>query len=1030
MRTAAALLVAATAFLPWSASAQDVLTSRPGPDAARNVSMAPALFQDMQFRMVGPTRGGRVTAVHGVPQEPGTYYMGATGGGMWKTTNYGQTWEPLGDGVFETPSIGAIDVNESNPDIIHVGTGSQGIRSNVIAGRGMYRSTDAGKTWTFLGLRTTGQIGAVETHPQNPDLVYVAALGSPSGPNPDRGVYRSKDGGSTWEKILFVSDSTGFVDLALNPSNPNEIYAASWRGERKPWTIISGAEEGGLWKTTDGGDNWTKLTNGLPTGLVGKIGIDIARSMPSRVYALIEAPDETGGLYRSDDSGATWRMTTNEPRSLLDRPFYYTRITVDPVDPDVVYVNNVMFWRSTDGGSSFHRRPTPHVDNHDLWIDPNDNRVMVQGNDGGANVSRDGGETWSTQLNQPTAELYNVDVDNRFPYWLYSGQQDNSSIAVPSLPPTSWNPDAIAAWWDQIGGCETGPVVPKPGDDNVVYANCKDQFGLYDRRSGQERNYWVGAQYIYGHNPKDLKFRLQRTTPIEVSPHEPGTVYYGSQFLHRTRDGGVTWETISPDLTANESDKQVVSGMPITRDATGEEFYSTIYAIAESSVQPGVIWVGANDGPVHVSRDNGSTWTDVTPPMPSGGRIQNIDASPHEPGKAYVAAYRYLLNDWRPYLFRTEDYGRTWTLLTDGTNGIPADYPTRVVREDTEREGLLYAGTEFGMYVSFDDGARWQSLQLNLPHVPISDMQVHEGDLAIATMGRSFWILDDLAPLRQATAQLAMSSAPHLLAPQTVHRMRYRGRMGEVYEPQYIQPGAVLDYVLPGEPDAAAIEIVGRNGDVLRRLESASGTGERAEAGQGMQGPPWMRTGTARPGADAGHNRFVWDLTLPGPADAEGQPGRNGPMVVPGEYQVRLIVDGRVAGAQPLHVAIDPRVEETGVTVAHLQEQLDLALRVRDMLSEARATAARLEQARERHTDESAPEAQRLDALLARLQTEGGLIRYPQPMLIDQINYLYNMINSADQKPGRDAHERYAELRAQLDALLGEARGVTADAVQ
>src|SRR5690606_21271562 len=431
--------------------------------------------------------------------------------------------------------------------------------------------------------------------------------------------------------------------------------------------------------------------------------------------------------------------------------------------------------------------------------------------------------------------------------------------------------------------------------------------------------------------------------------------------------------------------------------------------------------------PVHVSRDNGSTWTDVTPPMPSGGRIQNIDASPHEPGKAYVAAYRYLLNDWRPYLFRTEDYGRTWTLLTDGTNGIPADYPTRVVREDTEREGLLYAGTEFGMYVSFDDGARWQSLQLNLPHVPISDMQVHEGDLAIATMGRSFWVLDDLAPLRQATQQLAAADAPHLYTPQTVHRMRYRGRIGDVHEPQYIQPGAVLDYVLPAEPEAAAIEIVGGNGDVLRRIESASGTGEQAGSGQGTQAPPWMRTGNARPDAEAGHNRFVWDLTLPGPADDEGQPGRNGPMIVPGDYQVRPVVDGRVTDATPLRVAIDPRVAVTGGTGAPLQEQSDRALRVRDMRSEARGVAGRLEEARERH-DASSAAAQRLDALLARLQTEGGLIRYPQPMLIDQINYLYNMINSADQKPGRDAHERYAELRAELDSLLSEMRGVIADA--
>ena len=1024
MRAAAALLVALSVMAPAPAVAQMQATSHP------NDVVDPALFQDLEYRMVGPTRGGRVTAVHGVPQQPGTYYMGATGGGVWKTTNYGQTWQPIGDDAFETPSIGAIDVNESNPDIVYVGTGSQGIRSNVIVGRGMYKSTDAGESWRFVGLRNTGQLGAVESHPQNPDIVYVAALGSPSGPGPDRGVYRTRDGGATWEKVLFVSDSTGFVDLALNPHNPDEIYAAAWRGERKPWTIISGGAEGGIWKTLDGGDTWTKLTNGIPGPIIGKIGIDIARSMPNRVYALIEAPGEQGGLYRSDDSGATWTMTTNEPKNLLDRPFYYTRITVDPNDANTVFVNNVAFWRSTDGGTSFHRRPTPHSDNHDLWIDPNDSRVMVQGNDGGGNVSRDGGDTWSTQHNQATAELYNVHVDDRFPYWLYSGQQDNSSIGVPSLPPTQWSPDALQAWWDQVGGCETGPVVPKPQDENVVYTNCKGQFSVYDRRHGQERNYWVGAQYIYGHNPADLKFRLQRTTPIAVSPHDPGTVYYGSQFLHRTRDNGVTWETISPDLTANESDKQVVSGAPITRDVTGEEFYSTIYAIAESPVQPGVIWVGSNDGPVHVSRDAGRTWTNVTPRgLPPGGRVQTVEPSPHDPARAFVAVYRHLLDDWQPYIYRTNDYGATWTRLTTGMNGIPSDYPTRVIREDPERRGLLYAGTEFGMYASFDDGAHWQSLQLELPRTPITDIKLHRGDLVLSTMGRGFFIIDDIVPLRQATMQLAAADEPHIYAPQDAYRMRYRGRIGDPNENQYIEPGAVIDYVLPSVPAReVALEFVDADGDVVQRLASNTGTGQQTEPGQGMQAPPWMRTGTARLPAEIGHNRFVWDLTVEGAwTESTKAPAvSGGPMIVPGDYEVRLVVDGSTAGTQPLRVRIDPRVAESGVTLADLQEQHDLHMRIRDLLSAARRASAELTEARERLAASASPDSAalaRLDALHARMETEEGLIRYPQPMLLAQIQYLYGMLNGGDQKPGRDAWQRYEELDRELDAWVGELRG-------
>ncbi|MEE9470177.1 MAG: hypothetical protein V3W32_00550, partial [Gemmatimonadota bacterium] len=653
--------------------------------------------------MIGPSRGGRVTAVAGHADLPGTFYMGAVGGGVWKTTDYGQKWYNVSDGFFRTGSIGAIRVAGSDPNVVWVGTGSDGLRSNVIAGRGVYRSGDAGETWDLVGLGDVGQIGAVLVHPTDPDIAYVAAIGHAFGPSPERGVFRTTDGGRTWERVLFVSDSTGAVDLEFAPDDPSVLYAATWRAERKPWTIISGAREGGVFKSEDGGDTWKRLTQDLPHGLVGKGDLAVSAADPDRLYVLIEA-EPGGGLYRSDDRGESFELVSTQ-NGLLNRPFYYTNVDADPSDADVVYVNNEGFFRSTDGGRTFARRPTPHGDNHDMWINPDDSDLFIQSNDGGANVTRDGGETWSTQRNQPTAELYQVDLDDRFPYWAYAGQQDNSTIAVPSLPPFP-APGGHTAYWRAIGGCETGPAVPKPGNPDIVYANCKGRFGRYNLATGQEQQYYVGAQSMYGHNPRDLIYRFQRVSPIEVSPHDPGVVYHASQYVHRTTNEGLTWETISPDLTANEPDKQVISGGPITRDITGEEFYSTIYALEESPLEKGLIWTGANDGPVHVTRNGGVRWDEVTPSdLPPGGRVQSIEPSPHQAGKAYIAVYRYLLGDWEPYIYRTTDYGASWTRLTSGDNGIPADHPTRVVREDPDREGLLYAGTEFGMFVSFDDGA-------------------------------------------------------------------------------------------------------------------------------------------------------------------------------------------------------------------------------------------------------------------------------------------------------------------------------------
>ncbi|MBK8316210.1 MAG: hypothetical protein IPL01_20225 [Acidobacteria bacterium] len=543
--------------------------------------------------------------------------MGATGGGVWKTTDAGQSWVNISDGFFETGSIGAIGVADSDPNVIYVGTGSAAIRSNVIQGRGIYKSTDAGKTWQNFGLREAGQIGSIRVDPRNAKVAFVAVLGQPFGPNNDRGVFRTKDGGNTWQKVLFINNRTGVVSLAMNASNPDEIYAGAWRGERRPWTIISGgpAEEGGIYKSTDGGSNWTKLSKGLPQKLIGKVDVDISQSDPKRVYAILEAPGTEGGVYRSDDSGASWTQTSRE-QSLIARPFYYTYIDADPKNPDVVWVNNLSMSKSTDGGKTFRRAGTPHGDNHGLWINPDTPEIMIQSNDGGANVTLNGGRSWSTIYNQPTAEIYQVAVDNQFPYRVYGAQQDNTTVITPGLPPMDGGFDNPIQLWMQGPGCETGPIMPSPLNPKIVYGVCKGEFYRMNMETGQTASYWVHPQNRYGHNPKDILYRFQRVSPMEISPHNPRVLYHASHVVHRSMDEGVTWTVISPDLTANEPAKQVISGEPITRDITGEEVYSTIYALRESTLEPGVIWSGANDGPVFVTRDNGKTWKNVTPKRP------------------------------------------------------------------------------------------------------------------------------------------------------------------------------------------------------------------------------------------------------------------------------------------------------------------------------------------------------------------------------------------------------------------------------
>ncbi len=798
-------------------------------------------WQDLRWRNVGPTRGGRVTAFTGVRSQPCTFYMGPTGGGIFKTENCGETWTAISDGQISTGSIGSIDVSESNPSIVYVGTGSAAIRSNVIIGRGAYKSVDAGRTWQPIGLEQAGQIGSIIVHPTNPDIVWAAALGSPFGPNDERGVFKTTDGGKSWKKTLFVNAETGARVIAVNMSNPNELYAGMYRGFRKGWDIISGgpSTEGGIYKSTDAGDTWKKIDAGLPAPLIGKIDLDVARSQPNIVYAMIEAPEDQGGLYRSDDSGATWRLVNNAA-NLRARPFYFNYVDVNPKNPDEVWVNALGLAKSVNGGKQFTAVSTPHSDNHGIWLNPDTPLTALQVNDGGANVTRDGGRTWSSILNQPTGEFYMVAVDEQHPYQIYGPQQDNSTVVLPSVPNVSFGFDHPAQAWTQASGCETGGIMPTP-DGKVIWGACKGELERFSVETGQSQGRWIYPQNRYGHHPKDIKYRFPRQTVILVSPHDPKTVYQASHVIHKTTDEGVTWQVISPDLTWNDPKYQIVPGNPITRDVTGEEVYSSIYAMAESPAQRGVLWVGANDGPVHVSRDGGKSWKNVTPKdLPPGGRVQNIDASKHQPGRAYIAVYRYLFeHDLKPYIYRTDDFGASWTKLTNGENGIPKDHPTRVVREDPEQAGLLYAGTEFGFFVSLDNGGSWRSLQQNLPATPVTDLRVHRGDVVIATMGRAFWVMDDVSPLRQTAAARSTATTPTLLQPAS--RVRYRaagsGRRGG--GPEYPPTALAIDYLLPeGFNGPLALEISDAKGRVVRTVSPAAGRGGGAGRGQAPAARP------------------------------------------------------------------------------------------------------------------------------------------------------------------------------------------------
>lgn len=882
------------------------------------------VFKGMKYRVIGPFRGGRSLTASGIPGDPTTYYFGATGGGVWKSTDGAITWTPVFD-KEAVSSIGSLAVAPSDPNIVYVGTGEACIRGNISHGDGVYKTLDGGKTWKSVGLRDSRAIGKVIVDPKNADVVFVAALGHPFGPNVERGIFRTTDGGKTWEKVLYKDENTGGIDIAFDPHNSNILFAALWETRRTPWSLSSGGPGSGLYRSNDAGATWKRLEeHGLPKGPYGRIGVAVAANS-DRVYALIEAHE--GGLYRSDDGGETWQLV-NDSRSYQQRAWYYMHVIADPQDAETVYIANVDFYKSNDAGRSFNQVKVRHGDNHGMWIDPRNPRRMIVANDGGVTVSLDGGKTWTREDNQPTAQFYHVITDTRTPYFVYGAQQDNSTIAIASR---SDDGSIDRADWYAVGGGEAGYIAPYPPDPNIVYAG--DYEGLitrFDKRTGQTKNIASHPELSDGSGAADLEHRFQWTAPMMISPHDPNALYHAGERLFKTTDGGMHWDAISPDLTRNDKSKQQTSGGPINKDDTGTEYYDTIFAIAESPVVKNLIWAGTDDGLIHLTRDGGKNWANVTPKeLPEWSRVSLIDASPHDAGTAYVAVDRHQLDDYRPYIYKTGDYGKTWTRIT---KGIADNTFVRAVREDPKKRGLLYAGTETGVYVSFNDGADWRALQLNLPTSPIHDLVVKNDDLVVATHGRSFWILDDLSPLRQFSDEVAAQPV-HLYAPATAYRI-YNPSREAAPKPVLagLNPpaGAVIYYSLKEAPKGeASIEILDASGNVVRKY-SSSRTEDLEEPLNPEDKKPEKQI---KP--EAGLNRFVWDLRYQDASQVpdyylfEYRTGALGPRAVPGKYQVRLRVEGKSQTA-PFELKLDPRVN---VTQADLQKQFDLLLQLRDELS-------------------------------------------------------------------------------------------------
>ncbi len=996
--------------------------------AAGSAQQAPPgqdLFGSLSWRSIGSYRGGRVTAVAGVRDQPLVYYQGPTGGGVWKTEDGGLTWRPISDGFFQTGTIGAIAVADSNSNVIYVGTGEACFRNNSAEGDGVYKSTDAGRTWTHVGLEETKQIGRIRIDPKNPERVFVAALGNVFGPSAERGVFRSRNGGRTWERVLFVNDVTGAADIAMDPVNPDVLYAGFWHVRHKPWGHFSGGPGSGLYKSTDGGDTWKPVTSGLPAGMKGRVGVTVSPVNPNRVWTIVEAED--GGLFRSDDAGISWTKVNDEAK-VRDRPWYYSHIYADTKDLDTVYVLTLQLHKSVDGGKTFQAVRGSHGDHHDLWIAPEDNQRLINGNDGGATVTMDGGGTWTTEENQATAQFYHVSTDNQFPYRVYGAQQDNSTISIASRTPSG---GIERTDWYPVGGGESGHVAPDPQDPNIVYAGTYyGQLTRYDHRTREVRNISVWPESPGGHPAADAKYRFQWTFPIVFSPFAPKTLYAAANVLFKSTNEGRSWEAISPDLTRNDKSTEGPSGGPLTGDNSSAHYYATIFVVAPSRRSRDTIWVGSDDGLVHVTTDGGKTWQNITPKdvLPFT-RVSGIEPSPHDAATAYLAVNRYQLDDRRPYIYGTTDYGKSWTLLS---TGIPDGAFVRVVREDPRRRGLLYAGTETGVFVSFDGGGRWQSLQRNLPRVPITDLAVKDDDLVAATQGRAFWILDDLSPLQQMVPEVTLSDA-FLFKPRATYRFRSGGTAGPAIG-QNPPGGVVVHYYLREAPkEPVTLEFCDQAGTTIKRYRSEAQAAPVApnafeEVGRGGGG---RRTLPAR----AGMNRFEWDMRYP---DAVGPPegvllfgaSLRGPVAVPGNYTVKLTVGGRTMGA-PFEIKPDPRITTTD---AEFRQQFDLLIRIRDAVTasheavntiiKARVDLANLVQRasdRQRNRD-VAQKARLLADQLAVIQDEliqmkirygNDVLTYPVK-LDNKLAALTPVVASADTAPTAQAQEVFAQLLSRL----------------
>jgi photosystem II stability/assembly factor-like uncharacterized protein len=1009
---AASLLLTAPASMAWAQTTTALVN--------------PALFSGLHWRGIGPYRGGRSDAVTGVPGEAGLFYFGAAAGGVWKTTDYGATWKPISDAAHIT-SIGAIAVAPSNHDVIYVGTGESALRGDITYGDGVYKSTDGGKSWANIGLKDSRQIGAIIVDPHNPDIVLVAAIGHAFGPNAERGVFRTTDGGKSWARVLHRDDQTGAIDVTFDPTDPKTVYAALWQVRRQPWNFSSGGPGSGLFRSSDGGVTWAELKgNGLPGGILGRIDVSVSAADPKRVYAMIEAKD--GGLYGSDDHGGHWKLLSQDGR-IRQRAWYFSKVYADPQNVDTVYVVNTGLLRSTDGGKSFDLVSATHGDHHALWLDPADSRRMINGNDGGASISLDGGTTWSTQNNQPTGAFYHVAADNRFPYYLYGAQQDNTNLAVATyddqgvIDETDWYP---------AGGGECGFVIPDPRDAQIIYSNSENSISRFNRHTMQSQDISAWPVDNSGHPASELAHRFNWTSPLMMSPHDPDSLYVASEVVWKSHDHGMSWEIISPDLTRNDKSRQTASGGPLTKDITSVEYYDTIFTLAESPLRQGLIWAGTDDGFVHVTSDDGGHWAAVTPAaIKPWSTISMIEPSPHDLNVAYIAVDRHKLDDIAPYAFKTADGGRSWTPITAG---LPNGAVVHAVREDPVRRGLLFAGTELGVFVSFNDGGHWQPLQLDMPVSPVHDLIMKGDDLVSATHGRSFWILDDITPLRQVRAA---TQEPDVLlyTPQKALRLYYpddvdsRRPVGE--NPR---AGALIDYFLKTAPAGElTVDIIDAKGAVIRHMSSTHSDKE-------VQPPEWpdriVETGTIP--AKAGMNRLVWDLRMNDPVQIPGafysDQAPRGPIVAPGVYQVRLTVTDASQTA-PLTVVADPRAAgsepaieaKTALAIA-TTEDIDQLHRAVNKVRETRAGLERVKKAIG-NCAAAQPVVQQADALekqldpieqtLMQVNMKGSEANLAFPgMLNEQYATFQLTLGDADTPPTAQHRAMFESLHSRLTAEL------------